>query len=359
MRVFLRIVAGLLLISLAIIFGSIADSFQPRDLMQTPTAYAVVAATLEYQSSIVAPLNTPLPTLTPLPSRTPLPTLTPLPTRTPLPTNTPLPTLTPLPTNTPLPGVTPPDTATPLPTLTPLPTNTPFPTHTPTFTPSPTDLPSPTSLASPTNTSSPTIPPQPTALLGGALLQANVLQQTSLLSQPQYRPDLPALDIVDIPAGTHVLVFNKDLEYGSNWLRILWFGQDFQYVGWLLSNTTDLDTRKPNPIPVPPGCAYPVGTISSLNEQWVSSFRGKAVFVVDLFRLSSDNTLRSTLQLHQNGLLAKTREFEKHGVILLQGVIIETNVQQNDRVIFQVSNDDNLRFFAVVFDVGDGCRFGE
>lgn len=202
---------------------------------------------------------------------------------------------------------------------------------------------------------------------GGARAESLVLRDVDLLSQPTFTSDTRAMKLVTIPQGARVVVFDIDnviRDRNSKWFRVLWACDNFAFAGWVPVSAVRLPPIRVNEKVAPPGCAIPLAIIDSVDGIWESTYRGKISVVVDLFRNPSRTFYPSSFfYLTRNGreLRDRDREFKTSGPFLLNGVVIQTDVQRGTEVGFTIvgSSREPVRLFAMVYAVPQGCEWSE
>lgn len=202
---------------------------------------------------------------------------------------------------------------------------------------------------------------------GGAKAESLVLRDVDLLSQPTFTRDTRAMKLVTIPKGARVIVFDIDnviRDRNSKWFRVLWACDNFAFSGWLPVSAVRLPPIRVNEKVAPPGCAVPLDIMTSIDDVWESTYRGKISVVVDLFRNPTRTRYpRSFFYLTRNGreLRDRDREFETSGPFLLSGLVIQTDVQRGTEIGFTIvgPSREPVRFFAIVYAVPQGCEWSE
>lgn len=200
-------------------------------------------------------------------------------------------------------------------------------------------------------------------LLGGARASSLVIEDVVLLSQPRYTTDTLPLEIIEIPAGAYVVVYDID-EETENWFRIVFPCDGINMTGWVPVSTVRFPARRANPKPAPPGCAQALEVVELLNGEWRSNSQGRIAVVADLFRATGGERFpRSFYYLTRNGreIRDKERAFETSGPFLIRAVVLGTDVVPGNRIGFSVitASREELEFFGILYYVPEGCEFGE
>jgi hypothetical protein len=103
--------------------------------------------------------------------------------------------------------------------------------------------------------------------------------------------------------------------------------------------------------------------VSGLSNEWTADKGGQYVAVVDLFRDGAGTVVEGTFQLRVNGapLKERSRPLSSSGQFLMRGAALSTpdRLKPGDRLGFAIaaSNVDNIKLFAAVFQVPNGCQF--
>ncbi|MCS6871839.1 MAG: hypothetical protein NZ571_10315 [Anaerolineae bacterium] len=201
----------------------------------------------------------------------------------------------------------------------------------------------------------------------GARPESLVLRDVDLLSQPTFTSDTRAMKLVTIPKGARVVVFDIDnviKDRNSKWFRVLWACDSFAFAGWVPVSAVRLPPIRVNEKVAPPGCAIPLAIIDSIDGVWESTYRGKISAVIDLFRNPTGTFYPSAfLYMTRNGreLRDRDREFKTSGPFLLNGVVIQTEVQRGTEIGFTIvgGNREPVRLFATIYAVPQGCEWNE
>lgn len=202
----------------------------------------------------------------------------------------------------------------------------------------------------------------PPLLFGGARPSSLVLQDTEILSQPPYTPDTNAMTIATLPQGVYVIVLDLDEEVQA-YFRIIWPCGEHTFVGWVDAAAIRHSTRRANPKPAPPGCAQPLLTVDLLDGVWESTVDGRIAVVADLYRDEGGEVFPlSFYYLTRNGreLRDKERKFTTAGPFLINGVVLGADVRAGNAIGFSIitPSSEELHFFGTVYEVPEGCDFG-
>lgn len=211
--------------------------------------------------------------------------------------------------------------------------------------------PLPLTAALPTN--APTISTAP-QILKHSLPDTQVIADVPLL----YQPDSLAIAPNKIPRGATVILLGRD--ESQAWYRVYWEG----YFGWIPTKVTDFPPSKAIESRAPPPCAKPRSYRRGLDSEWNSSSEGQVAVVIDLYRSTfGDEFPRSTLQIKVNGVAVqgKERMISSKGEFLTRGAVIPVGVKKQDRIGFQLltPSSEQVKLFATIFSVPDGCSFKE
>lgn len=203
----------------------------------------------------------------------------------------------------------------------------------------------------------------PPFLFGGARPSSLVLNDVDLLSQPPLTSDANPMLIQRIPQGAYVVVLDLD-EQTQTYFRLIWPCGQYTFVGWADATAIRHSARRTDPKPAPPGCAQPLLTVDLLQDVWISTVDGRIAVVADLYRDSGGTEFPlSFYYLSRNGreLRDKERRFHTAGPFLINGVVLGADVRIGNAIGFTVitSSLEQLHFFGTVYQVPDGCDFGE
>jgi hypothetical protein len=203
--------------------------------------------------------------------------------------------------------------------------------------------------------------PESNLLYGGALPSSLIVEDTTLLSQPPLTADTVPLEIVPVPAGARVIVFDVD-EQTRSYFRVVFPCEGYNLAGWVDATAVRHRVNRTNPKYAPPGCAQPLQVVELLDDVWISTVDGEIAVVVDLFRTEGGTAYpRSYYYLTRNGreIRDKERVFESSGAFLIRSVVLGTEVRAGNAIGFSVitSSNEPLDFFGILYFVPRGCEF--
>lgn len=203
----------------------------------------------------------------------------------------------------------------------------------------------------------------PPPLLDGARPSSAIIAETTLLSQPPLTPDTVPLEVIDIPEGSRVVVIDLD-DQTQSYYRVVWPCGKYNFTGWLPIEDVQHNPRRTNPKPAPPGCAQAVQLVNLLDDVWISDVAGRVAVVVDLYRETTEERYpRSSYYISRDGRALRDREriFETSGAILINGVVMGVEVRRGSVLGFTIQPEptEDLNFFGILYNVPDGCQFGE
>lgn len=135
-------------------------------------------------------------------------------------------------------------------------------------------------------------------LFGGARPSSLVLEEVVLLSQPPLTADTVPLEIITIPAGARVIVFDLD-ELTESYFRVIWPCEEFNFTGWVEIEAIRHNPNRTNTKPAPPGCARAITVVNLLDDVWESTSTEESlswsIYIVQKVALFTLN--RSTISL--------------------------------------------------------------
>jgi hypothetical protein len=194
---------------------------------------------------------------------------------------------------------------------------------------------------------------------GGARPESAVLQDVDLLTQPQFDSQAKPIKLVTIPKGARVVVFDID-NVQNSWYRVLWACDNFAYAGWVPKKAVHFFISNANPIVAPPGCVQSITTLNSLDDTWISTFKGRLVAVVDLFRAPNKTSIHTFFYLTRDGRQVhdKDREIHTQGPFLLNGEVVNATVSKGMEIGFNLTEPNPaFRVFSTIYLVPDGCKW--
>lgn len=180
---------------------------------------------------------------------------------------------------------------------------------------------------------------------------ASTITDTRLL----FQPNGSAQTEIAIPALSRVTPTGRTVD--SAWIRVYFDGR----FGWIRADALDLAAQSVNRVEAPPTCASPVAVIRKFGSPWVSSFSGRVVAVLDLYRLGSNiNVPTKSLTVLVNDKSAGAIEgLGGRGELLQHSAGVVLVVKTGDRVSLTFGDaSDAVTVFGVLYAVPDTCRWG-